>query len=561
MLDRKPKAESTLSPRLTRRTAVAASMGAMMLGPATGMLAQDASPSASPSASPVPMEGGGQVVKSSVEGVPDAIIEAPEPYKSYEGTPANGGTIRYTNMIWTQPVTPHDENDFWQEMEKRLGLDSFVVQEIPFETYAEKMAALFASADFGDLLYIHPDIGPRPVIYEALEAGAFLDLTDRLTGENLKKYPNLARFPQQMWDDVRINGRIYGVPQSLALGSSMMWYREDWADTLGLSHPTTPDELIEFFKPFATEDPDGNGSNDTWGTAEYHLPIINGMFRVPNGWRLNDDGTLTRSIETEEWKESVAFMRRFWEEANLHPDTPALEVNQRIEQFNGGRLAAVGAGFVTFFGSVGRQVVLQDNHPEARLTPLMWFGADGGDYVVHPDSSVYGFVAIPTEAATDDDRIDELLRVIDYMYPPFGSEEFIFNDNGFEGIHHTLTETGARELTDKGKAEIAGLLYGFRYAAMYMYHAGYPEHTLHRQQILEEIVPRFQHNPVRGLYSPKDTETGPVLNELINSTVEDVVYGRKPLEALDEMVEEWRQRGGDEVRAEFEELLRNVEEA
>ncbi len=53
-----------------------------------------------------------------------------------------------------------------------------------------------------------------------------------------------------------------------------MWIRQDWLDKLGLEAPRTWDELVQVAEAFVTQDPDGNGEDDTIGILGPVIPII-----------------------------------------------------------------------------------------------------------------------------------------------------------------------------------------------------------------------------------------------------------------------------------------------
>lgn len=139
---------------------------------------------------------------------------------------------------------------------------------------------------------------------------------------------------------------------------------------------------------------------------------------------------------------------------------------------------------------------------------------------------------------------------------PFGSNEFIFQEWGIEGVHPTLEADGLRKLTPQGEADISGLVYGFSVADLYIYLPGYPDQAKERQHLIELSMPIAVKNPTLGLYSEKNTTEGPAINEYVSDTVNDVIFGRKGIEELATVQEEWRKRGGDDIRKEYEELLK-----
>ena len=94
------------------------------------------------------------------------------------------------------------------------------------------------------------------------------------------------------FDSGKFDGKLYGISQ-LHFGyiSSIVqiYVRQDWLDNLGLSAPTTYDELYEVCRAFTYDDPDGNGIDDTYGFAlykkfDYLNQFFNGFHAYPNIW-------------------------------------------------------------------------------------------------------------------------------------------------------------------------------------------------------------------------------------------------------------------------------------
>jgi multiple sugar transport system substrate-binding protein len=61
------------------------------------------------------------------------------------------------------------------------------------------------------------------------------------------------------------DGKVYGVPYSAQ--ASALLIRKDWRAKTGLPVPKTWDQLRTLAKAFTTQDPDGNGKQDTYGLA------------------------------------------------------------------------------------------------------------------------------------------------------------------------------------------------------------------------------------------------------------------------------------------------------
>ena len=69
------------------------------------------------------------------------------------------------------------------------------------------------------------------------------------------------------WNSVRMaDGSYFGVPFSQH--AQITFIRKDWREKLGFEVPTNHDELVALAVAFATQDPDGNGTDaDTYGMA------------------------------------------------------------------------------------------------------------------------------------------------------------------------------------------------------------------------------------------------------------------------------------------------------
>ena len=62
-------------------------------------------------------------------------------------------------------------------------------------------------------------------------------------------------------------GEMMAIPAPSMMVGEMneMWIRQDWLDKLGLEVPRTWDEMAAVAEAFVTQDPDGNGEDDTIG--------------------------------------------------------------------------------------------------------------------------------------------------------------------------------------------------------------------------------------------------------------------------------------------------------
>jgi putative aldouronate transport system substrate-binding protein len=541
--------------RVNRRTMVkgtsAAAAAAITLPRIS--FAQEASPAASPAATPA-----GDVVPSGVDGVPDVYLKYPEPQRTYDGVPGNGGTVRAFTISYSPPPTPRDDNQYWQELEARLGV-TWEIDMTPQPNYGEKSAAYLAGGDLPDLFYINPGQNAAPQ-YQALAQGAFLDLTPYVTDDALQQFQNLREFPQFMWDNLKFQGKIFGVPLPSGRGSGQPHYRVDWAETLGES-PETWDGLRSMLAAFTNGDPDGNGSQDTWGQGRFNggwwvwdNRITQQATRSPNNWRLNDDGTLTNVIETDEYRQAIELQIQMFQDGAYHPDAASMTFDDSKNTFIAGGTGLHYEGTTSFygFGTTGGQLV--EAYPDARITNVPIIALDGGPGVTHNGTGFFGYVGIPASVGGDEERVLELLRILDYLASPFGSEEHLFMDNGIEGVHWEYNDQGAPIRNDKSRQDISDLTY-LMGAQNVLFYPDNPELGLEVQRVLKDSVEVGIDDPTLVLFSQTNVDQGPLLNQLGMDSITPIVTGRESIDALQAAIDQWKSQGGDQVRQEFEEAL------
>jgi putative aldouronate transport system substrate-binding protein len=505
---------------------------------------------ATAASSPVALDG---KIPSPMPGVPDAYTKYPPLYQSVAGKPGRGGTVTAFNATYQAPVPARGENRFWQELEKRLGV-TLEMTQVPSAGYTEKLAALTASGDLADITFL---IGPSADQLKVIQQGAYTDLTPYLTGDALKDYPNLALFAPKLWTNARIRGKLYGVPRQVYLTGGPLVFRQDWAAKAGPAQPRNADEAFRALQSFAGGDPDGNGRPDTFGLAggDFVLGWLQQMFRAPNGWRKNGDGSLTNIIETEEFKQALTFARRLFEVGAYHPDTATMGNAQLTDAFAGGKVGAITAGLPDLPGSAkGLRFRTRQVTPTAEVIGLVPPGHDGGAGVTYNTSGYFGLAAIPAKAGRDKERVRELLRILDYYAAPFGSEEWTFLNYGLEGVHHEVKPDATRELGDLGKKELGDLWSLMTGERVFFYDV--PGDAEYMQRLVRDLLAIGIDNPTLGLYSATGVAKGAELGQLRTDRLTAMVTGREPLSALDGWIKEWRSRGGDQIRKEYEQELK-----
>ncbi|MBN2884232.1 MAG: extracellular solute-binding protein [Clostridia bacterium] len=115
------------------------------------------------------------------------------------------------------------------------------------------------------------------------------------------------------------DGNIWGLPTSDDISLPRRIYNKEWLDAYGMGEPKSIDELYEFARYIAFEDPDGNGVDDTYIAAFSDVDIMNSLADIfiylgcqhAGFYPVTYDpgtGEYISACETEAFKEAIAFI-------------------------------------------------------------------------------------------------------------------------------------------------------------------------------------------------------------------------------------------------------------
>lgn len=133
------------------------------------------------------------------------------------------------------------------------------------------------------------------------------------------------------------DGELMAIPAPAitAGGINEMWIRQDWLDSLGLEAPRTWDELVKVAEAFVTQDPDGNGEDDTIGILgpsnsdhmnaiggnQYGLdPLFSSFQSYPQYWLQGEDGTVEYGSIQPETRDALEKISELYTNKLIDPE-------------------------------------------------------------------------------------------------------------------------------------------------------------------------------------------------------------------------------------------------
>lgn len=480
----------------------------------------------------VPYQGVDPDLSGAEYDIPDAFRRYPaDPVQAISEPPGDGKPIKvmtYTNT----PVPPKlSQNEFWQELNKRVG-SPVEVNLTPSVDYGQKFATAVAGDKLGELFMI----GGVPQKPQMLAAKA-VDLTPHLSGDKIKKYPLLANLPETSWNSAIFDGKIYGIPIPRGAISTMVLYaRKDILDEQGLPvEVNSADEFVQLCKEL-TDD-----RQNRFALADRPTVYVRNMYSIPKAWSVQE-GKLVSSLEDPAQEDALALLAKLWKSGYIHPDAFTGQNHDRKTRFGNGTGPLVPG---TFSGWPPYLQTLDKDGEIAIMAPPAHDGSGvGRTWLGAPTISV---TAISKKA---EDRIETLLAYLNYLATPFGTTEYLFRKYGIADTHHTVDD-GNPVLTDKGFSETQ---LGLQYQADGPWAIFLPERQGSTEDCfdaMKEICPEAIENPVDGMYSETENRKGGQINGDINDVTDDIIQGRKRVSDWAPAVKKWKKDGGDKIAEEL----------
>ena len=396
-------------------------------------------------------------------------------------------------------------------------------------------------------------------------------------------------------------GEMMAIPAPSMMVGEMneMWIRQDWLDNLGLEVPRTWDEMAAVAEAFVTQDPDGNGEDDTIGILgpgnSNHIndigdnqfgldPLFCSFQSYPQYWLQDEDGTVKYGSIQPETRTALEKIQKLYTDKLIDPEM--LVRNNCQDAVLSGKVGI-------FFGpwwsgyTVSEATLAGEADWRAYFTPL----SEDGKYYTHMPDPTSKYVVVSKscknpEAAfkiisylvaneqqwTDDGITSSEMSCADF-YPLWNGYD---NADEIEVSTETLEKYLAGEITmDDVDFSQHKLLKSDMEAVTELKKEPYDDFSLDKWNMDSDLaktnLPRLvsllvggapyvndKYIPVYNAYSGQ-TETMQTkwanLKKMEEETFAKIIMGKADISEFDTFVENWKNQGGDQILKEINDEL------
>ena len=245
-------------------------------------------------------------------------------------------------------VEDFETNTMTLKLEEACGVD-LTFEVYPSTDYNSKINMMISAGgtELPDVVLVSPSDAE---LLSWIESGVLLPITEYCYDEAMA--PNLHEAMERTGVNIlqqitMYDGEIYGIPlfnQSYTNEyPNKAYYNMEWLEQMGMSAPTTADELYALLVKVKETDLNGNGIHDEIGMVGTFGSGYEGWFNYcmtpfvytgDSNYLTVKDGVVGLAYTTEEWKEGIKFIRKLFEEGLIPQEILTQDGNQYLAMLN-----------------------------------------------------------------------------------------------------------------------------------------------------------------------------------------------------------------------------------
>ena len=491
-----------------------------------------------------------------------------------------------------------EDNSYTRLLKDDLNIEVVYDWVASMSDYDEKMSLCIGSNTVPEIMNVNAAQYRALLKYDMIQP--LDDYFDDYASDALKSYVESGG--DELMDCItNDDGEIMAIPAPnlTAGGVNEMWIRQDWLDALGLEAPRTWDELAQVANAFVTEDPDGNGEDDTIGilgpgNADHMNAVGGNQFGLdplfscyqsyPQYWLEGEDGKVEYGSIQPETKTALENISKLYADGDIDPemlvrsDSKEPLLAGKVGIFFGPWWCAYTFADTTLSGSADWR---------AYFTPL----SEDGKYYIHMAEPTTQYVV----ASKDCKNPEAAFKIINCLIAneqtwveegvtstEMGTADFypLYNayDNAdeIETSYEVLTQYLAGEVgIDDVDFSTHKLLKNDMEAITELKKEPYDDFSLEYWNLDSDLaqgnLPRLvaimvgdaplvneEYVPIYNVYNGQ-TETMEAkwanLKKMEEETFAKIIMGKADISEFDTFVENWKSQGGDQILKEINEEL------
>lgn len=445
-----------------------------------------------------------------------------------------------------------ENNPVLAAIEEATGI-KLDIQWIANSSYGDQIS--YTLADPSNMPMVMVLTGARDaIVINSARQGAFWDITDML-GD----YENLSAGPQGVYDNIKIDGRLYGIFRSRAQARGGIYYRSDIAAEMGITEePKTIEDLTKLAEALTAygKEHDGYALNMVKYVAGT-IGIITVAHGAPYNWGVNEAGEIYPAHQDEHFLEGLNWLRDLYAAGGINPDFMTIESGEwdTIERNEKAYMR-----FDCLDNCYRQQEWFENNKG---VTETIWAMVSSvtnaqGDNCLWPQNAGYSGEVVITKAVKDEETVRKILSFLDWCNTEEGctlinwgidGETFWVREDGYryanpdddtdmslqvQQLQHSLNQLGTNVAGDK--TPYLQQLSDLR-----------QEYNSYQLTELDNIV----NDPCHALTSETYTMMGTTLSQMLEDAHVQYIAGLIDEDGLRACWDEWSAMGGDAMTAEY----------
>ena len=442
-----------------------------------------------------------------------------------------------------------ENNPVLQAMEAATNT-KLTITFVPDATYPEAISTALMDADTMPQLIIFKGV-QDPIVVDSARAGAFWDLTDYIADTEYLKDGS-----EVVYNNIKIDGRLYGIYRSRPLARNGIIYRKDWAEELGLGAPETLEDLANMAKAFT------NAEKNTYGLVM--CKYVDGtikeatiMHGAPNTWGINEAGDIYPAHEDTKFRDGLNWLRDLYAAGAINQDFIALEStiwDDPIKNSQGGIKMDVMDG-----GPRLQDYFTKELGEENTIFNLIPYVKNAeGEARMWPTAGQAGMVTITKSAKTEEDML-KCLKFLDFLNSAEGQTLVNW---GVADVTYGIDEEGFRfTLPQEQTPVVNSIQNSINQLGMAVNGAldlpmkNDELRTLYNQ-ILIDNMDKVIGDPCAAFISETNTMYGATLKTLLEDAHVQYIAGEIDEAGLEAVYQQWRANGGEQVISEMNEMYK-----